>query len=117
MDLISLNIQRGREHGLPGYNEFRKVCGMAPVRDFQELDKVMQPGSAQTLAKLYKSVDDIDLFIAGNHEKRLSDAVVGPTFACILAEQQRRNKVGDRFWYENGDIPNSFNAGLSRLVV
>jgi len=54
MDLISLNLQRGREHGLPGYNEFRKVCGMNPIKSFKELEQVMQKGSAQTFSKLYK---------------------------------------------------------------
>ncbi len=48
-DLISLNIQRGRDHGLPGYNEFRIVCGLNP----KDLDQVMQNGSAQILSTLY----------------------------------------------------------------
>ncbi|CAG2107774.1 unnamed protein product, partial [Medioppia subpectinata] len=98
MDLIALNIQRGREHGLPGYNAYRKICGLNPINSFNE------------------SVDDIDLFIAGNHEKRVSDAVVGPTFACILAEQQRRGKLGDRFWYENGDMAHSFSEDQLREI-
>ncbi len=42
--------------------------------------------------KIIRSVDDIDLFIGGNHEKPLPGAVVGPVLACILAEQARRNK-------------------------
>ncbi|XP_054158548.1 peroxidase-like [Oppia nitens] len=116
MDLIALNIQRGRDHGLPGYNDFREVCGMPRIDSFKHLDKVMRRGSAEIMASIYRHVDDIDLFIAGNHEKPLPDAVVGPTFACILAEQARRNKVGDRFWFENGKMKNSFTiAQLNEL--
>src|SRR5688572_18173619 len=113
MDLIALNIQRGRDHGLPGYNHYRKICRLKPVQSFEDLAYLLRPGSAEVFAKLYRHVNDIDLFIGLNHEKPLPDAVVGPTMACILAEQQRRGKVGDRFWYENGKMLHSFNEGES----
>ena len=34
LDLYSLNIQRGRDHGLPGYNEARRAYGLKPIHSF-----------------------------------------------------------------------------------
>lgn len=111
LDLVSLNIQRGRDHGLPGYNAYRRVCGMRPLQSFADLDVVMTEGASRQFSQIYRHVDDIDLFIAGSYEKPLQDGLVGPVFACIIAEQARRSKLGDRFWYEHGRLPHSFSPG------
>lgn len=108
MDLVTVNIQRGRDHGIPGYNFFRQACGLSKIKSFKQLDDVMMEGAGQIFSGLYSHVDDIDLFIAGSYEKKLRDAMVGPVFACIIGEQFRRLKVGDRYWYENGDQAGSF---------
>lgn len=37
MDLVSFNMQRGREFGVPGYMEFRKFCGLPASHTWDEM--------------------------------------------------------------------------------
>ena len=37
LDLVSLNIQRGRDHGIPGYVEYRKICQVGRANSFNDL--------------------------------------------------------------------------------
>ena len=56
-------------------------------------------------------VDDVDIFAGGMSERLVPGGMVGPTFACILGRQFRKLKVGDRFWYENGNARTAFTQG------
>ena len=65
---------------------------------------------------MYASVSDLDLFLGGVIERPVgggdvSGALVGPTFRCLISDQFKRLKFGDRFWYEQGGAPNSFSQG------
>ena len=38
MDLVALNTQRGRDHGLPGYIHYRRICKVGKVKSFADLE-------------------------------------------------------------------------------
>ncbi|CAG7818255.1 unnamed protein product [Allacma fusca] len=108
MDLAAMNIQRGREHGVPGYTSYRKICGLSPVVVWEDLVGVMRNETVLKYRSVYRSPHDIDLWSGGVSEITPQGSLVGPTFACIIAQQFHVIKHGDRFWYELGDWPSSF---------
>ncbi|XP_025074585.1 uncharacterized protein LOC105429244 [Pogonomyrmex barbatus] len=116
MDLASLNIQRGRDHGLPPYVRWREPCSLSPIRTFEDLNRVMSSDAARKFKSLYSSVEDIDLFSAGLAENSVLGGLVGPTFACIIGQQFSNLRRGDRFWYENPNSESSFTIGQLQQI-
>lgn len=56
--------------------------------------------------------DDVELFVGGVSEKPSKNGeILGRTFKCLVSEQFRRMKFGDRFFYENDDNYVSFSEG------
>ena len=109
VDVMAIWLQRGRDHGIPGYTSWRRACRLRPlINDFSDLRKIMSSLAVRQLQMLYRNVDDIDLLTAALAEKPLRGALVGPTFACLLGRQFQRIKRGDRYWYENDQPPNGF---------
>lgn len=101
LDLSAVDIQRGRDHGLSSYNEYRQACGLCRLKTFDDMkNEIKDPEDVEILKTLYKSVDDIDLYVGSILEKSLPNALVGPTAACIQGESFFRWKVGDRLFYE-----------------
>ncbi|XP_050079851.1 peroxidase-like [Anopheles maculipalpis] len=101
VDLKAIDIQRARDHGLASYNDYREFCGLPRVTSWEEFTDLLMPESASLLAQLYESVDDVELTVAGALERHFGDGMVGQTFECILLDQFRRSRVGDRFFFEN----------------
>ncbi len=98
-DLAALNIQRGRDHGLPSYNQTRIDYGLAPKATFAEMTSNLEIQSR--LASAYTSPDDVDLWVGGLSEDHVNGGQVGELFAAILKDQFLRSRDGDRFWYES----------------
>ena len=110
-DLASLNMQRGRDHGMPSYNAFREFCGLPRARHWNDLSGAFTNNTLQKYSDIYDSPEDIDLWSAGISERPAPGSMLGPVFACILGETFRNLRGGDRFWYENEGSPNSFTPG------
>ena len=68
------------------------------------------PELVPRLQQLYGRVDKLDLYIGGLIEQKEAGSMLGPTFRCIIGDQFKRLKVGDRFWYENGRDANKEGA-------
>ncbi|KAG8226521.1 hypothetical protein J437_LFUL006911 [Ladona fulva] len=108
LDLASLNVQRGRDHGLPSYVKWRKFCGLSTPKDFSDLQGKMDDAALQRLATLFKSVEDVDLYSGSLSEIPIGEGLLGPTFSCLIADQFVRLKFGDRYWYETFEQPQAF---------
>ncbi|KAI4504208.1 hypothetical protein M0802_000679 [Mischocyttarus mexicanus] len=108
LDLVSLNIQRGRDHGLPGYTKWREYCNLGKPDSFSDLIDYMDPEALDAISKLYESVYDIDLYTGALAEIPKTDGIVGPTFTCLIADQFVRLQKGDRYWYEVPGQSHSF---------
>ncbi|VDP01863.1 unnamed protein product [Soboliphyme baturini] len=109
MDLPALSIQRGRDHGIPGYNSYREYCGFGRAATFENLTDLMNFDAMQKLKKVYSDVEDIDLFPAILSERPMPGAMIGPTACCLIGEQFQRLRNCDRFWYENKQQENRFS--------
>jgi peroxidase len=88
-DLVTRNIQRGRDHSIQPWLSYRKWCGIPTSDDWSVLPKGISLKKWKTLKKLYLKVADIDLFTGGLAESPVPGGTVGPTFACIIGFQEQ----------------------------
>ena len=126
LDLVAINIQRGRDHGLPGFNKYREICSGSKATSWTDLRSSILPEHIDHLKRMYRSIDDVDLFVGGFLEQPHEDSLVGPVFKCIIGDQFARLKKGDRYFYDLGvDINTRFSqqeldeirkASLARLI-
>ncbi len=111
-DLAALNIQRGRDHGLPDYNTVRKHFRLAPKKRF--VDVTDSVSTRRGLDKAYDGeIEAIDPWLGGLAEAHVGDANVGELIYTILVTQFIRLRDGDRFWYQNDPALKDMESELS----
>ncbi len=99
LDLAALNIQRGRDVGLPDYRSLRTSREIQPsLTSFSSITS--DPGLAQTLSDIYGgNLNNIDLWVGMLAEDHVGGASVGPLLKREIEEQFRRLRDGDRLFY------------------
>ncbi len=120
LDLAAVNIQRGRDHGLPTYNDMRRGLGLTPRSDFSEITS--DSAVAASLESAYDSIEDIDLWLGAIAEDVVGDGLVGELLGKILVDQFTRLRDGDRFFYANDEellalFPTIGQTLLSEVIV
>ena len=99
LDLISINLQRGRDHGLPNYNAVREYYTGSRATSFSDITP--DGAVAGKMKALYGNVDNIDLWVGLYAEHHLSNHSVGKTIDAIFRTQFERLRDGDFYFYRN----------------
>ncbi|XP_071086488.1 myeloperoxidase-like [Haliotis cracherodii] len=104
-DVVSLNIQRGRDHGLPSYNDFRHACNLKQLDTFET---AVFGNATSALTRTYSHPRDVDVFSGAVSEIPVKGGSMGPLLACLIGQQFHDIKFGDSFWYETANTNKGF---------
>lgn len=99
LDLAALNIQRGRDHGLPSYNDMRESMGLPRIESFS--DPIFQGEFGARMASIYDSPDDIDLWVGALAEDQIGNSMLGQTMTYIVAGQFAATAAADPNFFTN----------------
>lgn len=109
LDLVALNINRGRDRGLPDYNTVRSDFGLSTIQSFNELTS--DPLMNQALARTYgNDLSKLDPWVGMLSEDHMDDALFGETAMTIIERQFQSIRDGDRFYFE-------IDSGLSNEEI
>ena len=120
LDLAALNIQRGRDHGLPNYNRTRAFYGQSTLTNFSQISR--DPAITTALQNLYGSINNIDLWVGLLAEDVQPNKAVGKTMEAMLKSQFEKLRDGDFYFYLNDPfMPSSvrnniINSKLSDVI-
>ncbi|NWV63529.1 DUOX2 oxidase, partial [Malurus elegans] len=95
-DYVASWLQRGRDLGLPTYNQARERFGLKPLQNWSNLAPHLEPQVLQKVAALYaNNTAGLELLPGAMLEPD------GSLLSAIILDQFVRLRDGDRFWFEN----------------
>lgn len=120
LDLASLNIQRGRDHGLPDYNTIRETFLGEALTSFDQISS--DPTVVSNLETAYNGdIDDIDAWVGLLCEDLVSGTSLGATLHAMMIDQFSRIRDADRYYYESylseSDLAEVKSTSLSDVIM
>ncbi len=126
IDLATIDIFRAREFGIPNFNKLRKHYGLGSVYDGKDgcrykllakqddlacfLKITSDVETAEKLQAVYKRVHKVDGIVGLLAEDHLPGSSLSLTAAALIADDFKRKRDADRFWYENIMTPELINV-------
>jgi hypothetical protein len=99
-DVPAFNVQRGRDMGIPSYNEARIYFGLSAANSMADITTDLD--TQLILEEVYLgNVTNVDAYVGGLAEPHLPGARVGALFAASIKDQFLRLRDGDRFYYRS----------------
>ena len=122
MDLCAMDIQRGRDHGVPDYGAIREAFGFSEINNYSEITSDAEVASRLTQAYGGQDIGHIDPFIGMLAEDHLPDSALGETMDAVIRDQFIRLRDGDPLYYENdaeleGIEENISETRLSHVIL
>ncbi|TWT99538.1 peroxidase [Botrimarina colliarenosi] len=116
LDLAAINIQRGRDAGLPNYRTLRANHQAGVLQSFADITS--DPLLAATLSDLYEgNLGNLDAWVGGLAEDHVAGASVGPLFYAVIDSQFERLRKGDRLFYNGAAAGLYFDGVLDPMIA
>lgn len=117
LDLAAININRGRDRGIPTYNTIREDMGLPKVNSFFALTKDQE--SADVMEDVYGDVDHIDAWVGMVSEAHVDKTtLLGEVMIKILTDQFEALRDGDRYYYENdSQLSDAYKDEIRKITL
>ena len=99
LDMCAIDIQRGRDHGIPSYNSIREFLGFNEVISWSNVTNNSEVITKMNLA--YPDVEIADPIMGMYAEQHVPNSPLGETMHELISEQYLRLRDGDRLYFEN----------------
>ena len=113
LDMCAIDIQRGRDQGLPDYNSIRSAIGLNKISNWSEI--LSNDGDNHNdFIQVYPDIDNSDPIMGMYAEKHLPGGVLGETMHALLSDQYQRLRDGDILYFENDQEIEPYMAQITQ---